>query len=145
VRAAGPLLSTRDHWLNLPADRQFIYLKDEAAAREGVRFLAAQGAAAVKVWYIVSPDRPVEASAPAVTAAGEEARRLGLPLIVHATGLAEAKAALRAGARLLVHSVGDLPVDQEFIDLAKEHQAIYCPTLTVVRGYARMGEAVVAR
>jgi imidazolonepropionase-like amidohydrolase len=145
VRAAGPLLSTLDHWLNLPADRQFIYLKDEATAREGVRFLAARGSAAVKVWYIVTPEMPVEASAPAVFAAAEEARRMGLPLIVHATGLAEAKMALRAGARLLVHSVDDLPVDQEFIDLAKAHGTLYCPTLTVFGGYRRMGEAVIAR
>jgi imidazolonepropionase-like amidohydrolase len=145
VRAAGPLLSTYDHWLNLPADRQFIYLKDEATAREGVRFLASRGASAVKVWYIVTPERPVEASAPAVFAAAEEARRLGLPLIVHATGLAEAKVALRAGARMLVHSVEDLPVDQEFIDLAKANGTIYCPTLTVFGGYRRMGEAVIAR
>jgi imidazolonepropionase-like amidohydrolase len=145
VTAVGPLLSTLDHWLNLPADRQFIYLKDEATAREGVRFLASRGAAAIKVWYVVTPERPVEASAPAVLAAGEEARRAGLPLIVHATALAEAKVALRAGARLLVHSVYDLPVDQEFIDLAKANGTIYCPTLTVLRGYQRMGEAVMAR
>ena len=145
VTAAGPLLSTRDHWLNLPADRQFIFLKDEPTARDGVRFLAARGAAAVKVWYIVTPERPVEASALAVFAAADEARRLGLPLIVHATGLAEAKMALRAGTRLLVHSVDDLPLDQEFIDLAKAHGTIYCPTLTVFGGYRRMGEAVIAR
>jgi imidazolonepropionase-like amidohydrolase len=145
VTAVGPLLSTLDHWLNLPADRQFIYLKDEATAREGVRFLASRGAAAIKVWYVVTPERPVEASSPAVLAAGEEARQRGLPLIVHATALAEAKVALRAGARLLVHSVYDLPVDQEFIDLAKANGTIYCPTLTVLRGYQRMGEAVMAR
>jgi len=145
VSAAGPLLSTLDHWLNLPADRQFIFLKDEATAREGVRFLASRGAAAIKVWYIVTPDRPVEASAPLVLAAGDEAHRAGLPLLVHATGLAEAKVALRAGARMLVHSVGDLPIDQEFLDLAKAKGTIYCPTLTVVRGYLRMGEAVRAR
>jgi imidazolonepropionase-like amidohydrolase len=145
VAAAGPLLSTYDHWLNLPADRQFIYLKDEEAARAGVRALAAQGAAAVKVWYIVTPDRTVEQSAPAVLAAGAEARALGLPLIVHATGLAEAKTALRAGARLLVHSVFDQPVDQEFLDLAKANAAVYCPTLTVTRGYSVMGEAVVGK
>src|SRR2546428_139754 len=74
----------------------------------------------------------------AVSAAGEEARRLGLPLIVHATGLKEAKAALRAGAGVLVHSVWDAPVDREFIDLARRNHAIYCPTLTVIDGYARM-------
>lgn len=142
--AAGPLLSTVDHWVNLPAERQFIHLTDQDAARAGVRYLASIGAAAIKVWYIVTPERSVEASAPFVLAAGDEARRSGLPLIVHATGLAESKVALRAGARLLVHSVVDQPVDQEFIDLAKASGAIYCPTLTVFRGYVRMYEAAAA-
>lgn len=141
VAAAGPLLSTRDHWLNLPAERQFIYLTDEESARAGVRYLASHGATAVKVWYIVTPERSVEASTPAILAAGDEARRAGLPLIVHATGLAEAKAALRAGARLLVHGVGDQPVDDEFIELARKNGTVYCPTLTVFRGYLRMFEA----
>jgi imidazolonepropionase-like amidohydrolase len=71
-------------------------------------------------------------------AAGEEAARLGLPLIVHATGLAEAKQALRAGARLLVHSVSEDDVDDEFLSLAKAKGTIYCPTLTVVGGYGRL-------
>ena len=145
VVAAGPLLSTRDHWLNLPAERQFIYLSDPEAARSGVRYLAAAGAAAVKVWYIVTPERGVAASAPSVMAAGEEARRFGLGLIVHATGLAEAKVALRAGARLLVHSVGDQPVDEEFIELARQNGTVYCPTLTVSRGYVRMNQSVLSR
>jgi len=96
VVAAGPLLSTLDHWLNLPAERQFIHLHDEASARAGVHYLAAEGSKAVKVWYIVRPDLPVEKNAPFVVIAGEEAHKAGLPLIVHATGLAEAKASLRA-------------------------------------------------
>jgi imidazolonepropionase-like amidohydrolase len=142
VAAAGPLLSTRDHWVNLPAERQFIFLRDEAAAREGVRYLAAAGTAAVKVWLI--PEKPIPELEPLVAAAGDEARRLHLPLIVHATGLAEAKAALRSGARVLVHSVWDLPVDQELLDLAKRNGSIYCPTLTVIRGYRRMNESAAA-
>ncbi len=145
VAAAGPLLSTLDHWLNLPAERQFVHLKDEASGREGVRYLASQGAAAVKVWYIVRADLPVEASAAAVAAAGEEARKHNIPLIVHATGLVEAKVALRAGARVLVHSVEDQPVDQEFIDLAKQNGTIVIPTLTVLDGYVRMFRGVVDR
>lgn len=138
VAAAGPLLSTLDHWVNLPAERQFIYLKDETAAREGVRYLAANATSAVKVWLIAPPGRELEDLAPVVMAAGEEARRQKLPLVVHATGLAEAKLALRAGAKLLVHSVWDQQVDDEFLDLAKAKEAIYCPTLTVIDGYARM-------
>jgi imidazolonepropionase-like amidohydrolase len=143
IAAAGPLLSTRDHWLNLPGERQFIFLSDEKVAREGVRYLANEGAAAVKVWFI--PEKPIPELEPLVTAAGDEARLRHLPLIVHATGLAEAKAALRAGARVLVHSVWDLPVDQEFLDLAKRQGAYYCPTLTVMRGYQRMFESVASR
>jgi imidazolonepropionase-like amidohydrolase len=145
VAAAGPLLSTIDFWLNLPAERQFLYLKDEAAARESVRYLAARGAAAVKVWYIVDDQHTVEASAPLVMAAGAEARRSGLPLIVHATGLDEAKVALKAGAKLLVHSVGDNDVDDEFLSLAKKNGAIYCPTLTVSDGYLRALRAAASK
>jgi imidazolonepropionase-like amidohydrolase len=145
VEAAGPLLSTLDHWLNLPAERQFIHLHDEASGRDGVRYLAAQGSHAIKVWYIVNQQLPVEASSPFVAAAGDEAHKHNLPLIVHATGLAEAKAALRAGANLLVHSVEDVPVDQEFIDLAKKNGTILIPTLTVLDGYLRMFQGVVDR
>ena len=142
VSAAGPLLSTIDHWLNLPAERQFIVLKDSAAAEEGVRYLSAIGSDAVKVWFIVRPGSDVTAMEGAVRAAGAAARRAGLPLIVHATGLRESKAALGAGARLLVHSVDDLPVDQEFLDLCRKNGTIYCPTLTVRDGYARLAESV---
>lgn len=145
VVAAGPLMSTLDHWLNLPAERQFIHLHDEASAREGVRYLASQGSHAIKVWYIVTPQMPVEGSAPWVAAVADEARKHNLPMIVHATGLAEAKASLRAGASVLVHSVEDLPVDQEFIDLAKKNGTIVIPTLTVLDGYVRLARGVVDR
>lgn len=133
VAAAGPLLSTLDHWLNLPAERQFLHLKDEASARDGVSYLAAHGSRAVKVWYIND-------NAAAINAAGAAAAQAGLPLIVHATELAGAKAAVRAGAKLLVHSVWDVPVDDEFIALLKERGTILTPTLTVAGGYVRMFE-----
>jgi imidazolonepropionase-like amidohydrolase len=145
VEAAGPLLSTIDHWVNLPAERQFIHLKDPDAARAGVRYLAALGADAVKIWYVVTPEKTVESSAPAVLAAGDESQKLGLPLIVHATGLAEAKVALQAGAKLLVHGVGDLPVDEEFLGLARKSGAMYCPTLTVFGGYLRMNRSAATK
>lgn len=145
LRAAGPLLSTVDFWVNLPAERQFIHIPDADAARSGVRYLASLGADAVKVWYIVTPQRSAAASEPAVLAASEEARRAKLPLIVHATGLAEAKVAVRAGAKLLVHSVSEQSLDEEFLALAKKSGTIYCPTLTVPAGYDRMFSSVVSR
>lgn len=142
VAAAGPLISTLDHWVNLPGERQFIFAIEPDAARTGVRYLAAQGSDAVKIWFLPTRERSVDSLFPAVQAAGEEAKAKGLPLIVHATGLAEAKAALRAGAKLLVHSVWDQPVDAEFLDLARANGSIYCPTLTVGSGYQRLFEGV---
>ena len=144
VRAAGPLLATIDFWVNLPGERQFIFLKDAEAAKLGVAYLASRGAQAVKVWYVVTPDRSVEASEAAVLAAGAEARKRGLPLIVHATGLAEAKVAVRAGASLLVHGVTDKPVDDEFLQLLKKSGAIYNPTLVVIDGYVALAKAAAA-
>ena len=141
VEAAGPLLSTLDFWLTLPGERQFLYLADAKAARAGVQYLKSQKTSAVKVWFIPVAERNFEEMTAAVMAAGEEARAAGLPLIVHATGLKEAKVALAAGARLLVHSVWDAPVDDEFMRLVREKGTIYCPTLTVALGYERIFES----
>lgn len=141
VRAAGPLVSTWDFWLNLPAEKQFLYLSDREAAQEEVGYLAARGADAIKVWFIPAEERSSGEMTAVVRAAGEEASRVGLPLIVHATDLELAKTALRAGAKLLVHSVDDRPVDEEFLDLARKAGTVYCPTLTVARGYLDMYRA----
>jgi imidazolonepropionase-like amidohydrolase len=144
VAAAGPLLSTVDHWVTLPGERQFLFLKDAESAGPGVSYLASRGSSAIKVWYLVRKDLPVTATAPAVLAAGAAAKAHGLPLIVHATGLAEAKVALAAGAKLLVHSVMDLPVDDEFLALAKRNGTTYNPTLTVLDGYVAVAKGFAA-
>ncbi|HEX9730106.1 MAG TPA: amidohydrolase family protein [Gemmatimonadales bacterium] len=138
VRAAGPLLSTIDFWLNLPGHRQFIAMADEATVRQTVRAHVAWGAAAIKIWYIMRPGVDTARVSALVHATGDEARARGVPLIVHATGLWEAKDAVRAGARLLVHSVFNEPVDDEFLALAREHDTIYTPTLTVRDGYRQV-------
>ena len=139
VAAAGPLLSTIDFWLNLPDQRQFIYMSDEATVRQAVRAHKDWGAAAIKVWYIMPPQPPDTSRVSAlVHAAGNEARKVGLPLIVHATGLWEAKDAVRAGARVLVHSVWSGPVDEAFLTLARRQGTIYVPTLTVPDGYRQV-------
>lgn len=141
VAAAGALLTTRDHWLNLPDERQFVFMGSDSAVRAAVRSHAAQGSAAIKVWYIVPRSWTSADSARGsqlVHLAGAEADSVGLPLIVHATGLWEAKDAIRAGARVLVHSVFSGLVDDEFIQLARDHKVIYIPTLTVLEGYPNM-------
>lgn len=145
VAAAGPLLSTLDFWLNLPAERQFIYLGTEKDAKSGVAYLADHGSDAVKVWFIPLETRNFDEMAHAVKAAGQEAHAREVPLIVHATGIREAIAALKAGADLLVHSVEDAQVTDDFLRLAKSNGTIYCPTLTVLGGYRRLQDAAAAQ
>ena len=129
IAAAGPLLSTIDFWLNLPAERQFVYMASDSVVREAVRAHAAFRTDAIKIWYIMPPEPPDTARVQAlVRATVEEAHRLNLRVIVHATGLWEAKDAIRAGADVLVHSVSDKPVDDEFLELARSHKVVYITT-----------------
>lgn len=139
VAAAGPLLSSRPHWVNLPGERQFIAMTDDSVTRAGAAYIASNGSDAVKVWFLHGQEREGARDAAALLRiAGEEARSRGVPLIVHATGLWQAKEALRAGATLLVHSVYDREVDEEFLDLMRRNEAIITPTLTVFRGYEQL-------
>ena len=141
VVAAGPLLSTRDHWLNLPGERQFLHLSDAEAAEGAAEYLVASGTDQIKVWYLVGEDDPAAAHHQRMLRiAAEVAEEAGVPLIVHATGLWQAKDALRAGADHLVHSVYDQEVDEEFVELARAAGASYNPTLTVFRGVREFAE-----
>jgi imidazolonepropionase-like amidohydrolase len=138
VAAAGPLLSTVDHYINLPDTKQILLITSDSAARAAVRAHVARGTDAIKVWYIRRANADTAAQQAIINAAGDEAQRANVRLIVHATSLAAAKEALRAGAQLLVHSVEDRPVDDEFLQLARANNAIYTPTITVRDGYRQV-------
>ena len=141
VSAAGPLLSARDHWLNVPAERQFLYLSDAESVEAAARYLVRSNTDQVKVWYLVEEDAPDAAHYQEMLRIGARvAREAGTPLIVHATGLWQAKDALRAGAVHLVHSVYDQDVDEEFIELALANGASYNPTLIVSEGVGQFAE-----
>ena len=60
----------------------------------------------------------------------EESHSRGLRLASHIFYLEDAKALLRAGTDFIAHSVRDLEVDDEFLELLAENGACYCPTLT---------------
>ena len=144
VAAAGPLVTHRPlEIVNLPGERQFVELADEQTGRELVRYLALSASDAVKVWFLAPSPEEREAIDARVLAVGEEARERGIPLIVHATTLREARVALEAGADLLVHSVGDSLVDDAFLARAKELGTVYTPTLTVFDGYFRTFRSLV--
>jgi imidazolonepropionase-like amidohydrolase len=137
VAVAGPLISMiADPKLELE-DPPII---KAGSAEDGVRLVKQQLAYKpdyIKVWFIHLKGTDLAAQEAIVRAVGEVAHASGVPLAVHATELATAKAALRAGADYLVHSVEDEPVDAEFMDRIKKNKALYCPTLWVRSGYAQ--------
>lgn len=139
VVATGPLLATYDPKLALPDAQQFLFPTTAAEGRAMVQAHHRAGSAAIKFWYVVrGGDADVAKWTEVLHAIGDEAKQAGLPLVVHATTLATAKDAVAAGARLLVHSVEDRVVDDEFAAACKAKGTFYCPTLTVRAGYAQL-------
>jgi len=143
VSAAGPRITHAPPApMNLPAEQQYFYLADEESGRAAVRYMAAFGADAIKVWFLKVPTDDQAAIDLRVAAVGDEAAKAGLPLIVHATSHREAMVALDAGASLLVHGVDDQLVEDAFLSGARERGTIYTPTLLVSGGYLRMFEGL---
>ena len=145
VRAAGPLVTfARVPALNVD-DEVYTFLPmgtdDEALA--SVDRLVDMGSTSVKVWYLRVPEDQREEMDARLMRIGARARESGLDLIVHATDLRGAKVALRAGAAMLVHSVQDRLVDDEFLELARAADVVYAPTLRVSRHWARAMISVV--
>lgn len=132
VRAAGPLVTHagRDV-LNTEAYQTFLPMNDAQEGRESVRKLKEWGSTAVKVWYLAPEEERRAELDKAIMAVGDEARLHGLPLIAHATSLREAKVVIRAGAELLVHSVFEDTIDDEFTEMVVENRVITSPTIHV--------------
>jgi imidazolonepropionase-like amidohydrolase len=143
VAAAGPLVTpVRPQNLttfNTPGDNVIIHLSSEEQGRDIVRQNSALGATGIKIWLMKPDDADFMTRMAAIA---DEVKRHDNKLIVHATTLVEAKAALRFGAKLLVHSVADTLIDDEFIQLAKENDVIYTPTALVGAGYYNAYRAV---
>ncbi len=60
----------------------------------------------------------------------DRSHALGYKIATHMYYLDDAKKLLRAGSDLMAHSVRDVEVDDEFIQLMKDRGVCYCPTLT---------------
>lgn len=132
VAAAGPLITpVPGAPFDLPSDKVLVTLDSEEAGIKTVQYLSELGSTGIKFWTFSMEDEYLER----VEATAEEIRRQGNQMIAHATSLDQAKAALRNGTKLLVHSVTDTEVDDEFLELARENGTFYNPTLIVSSGY----------
>lgn len=132
VAAAGPLITPSDlDIFNTPADKVLVNLDSEETGRQIVEYLSSLGSTGIKLWQLDLGDEYMNR----IKAVAQEAEKQNQSIIAHATTLKQAKAALEHGAKLLVHSVSDTVVDNEFIEKAKENNTIYTPTLIVGSGY----------
>jgi imidazolonepropionase-like amidohydrolase len=137
VAVAGPLISSVARPQLDLGDPPIVKIDTPDQGREFVRKLAEQHPDYIKIWYVVSPDSPVEKFRPVVHAVIEESHARKLRVAVHATELEAARASVEEGADLLVHSVTDKPVDEQFVRLLQEHRTILTPTLVVFERYSR--------
>ena len=135
MAVAGPLISMVERPQLDLGDPPIIRIDSVEAARTLVARELERDPDYIKVWFIHRERDDLTAQEAIVKAAADAAHAAGKKLAVHATELLVAKAALRAGADFLVHSVFDQPVDDEFIALAKARNVIYCATLFVTMGY----------
>ena len=135
---AGPLVSTVSRPQMDIGDPPIIEVDSPEMARELVRKQLEYKPDLVKIWFIVPRDGNFAPNLPIIEATIDEAHNAGVRVAVHATQLEAARAAVNAGADVLVHSVDDAPVDAEFVALVKERGTIYTSTLIVMEGYGEV-------
>src|SRR5437867_13134214 len=89
----------------------------------------------IKLWWVRRQGDNFNEQVQIMSAAIDESKSHSVRVAVHATELDTAKAAVRAGADILVHSGSDRLVDTEFIKLVKNRDVRYITTLAVEDGY----------
>jgi imidazolonepropionase-like amidohydrolase len=135
VAVTGPLISTYQPEALTTDDPPIIKVNSPEEARALVQKQVARKPDYIKIWYIVRNGETPKDHLPVIEAVIEESHSNGLRVAVHATELETARAAVTAGADILVHSVFDRPVDDAFIRSLKERDVVYCPTLMVMGRY----------
>ena len=138
VAVAGPLISSVSREKLDLGDPPIVKIDTPEQARDFVRKLIERKPDFVKIWYIVDKDHPVDSFRPIARATIEESHAHNVRVMVHATELDTARAAVEEGADILVHSVYDKPIDDAFVNLLKDRHTILCPTLVVFERYGRV-------
>ena len=139
IYMTGPLLTTYEPavYKGLDKDEPFYFMQTEDDARKYVNEELPYKPDFIKIWYIArgNVDSSAKASSHLVKAVIDEAHKNKLKVAVHATQLITAHLAVEDGADYLVHSVDDKIIDDDFLQLIKQHHVVLCPTLQVMDNY----------
>ncbi len=138
IYLTGPLVSTYQPDAFKIADPPIVKVNNPEEARALVQKQIPLKPDFIKIWYIARKPQDALDTYPIIEATMQEAKKNGLRVAVHSTQLYTAKLAVKAGADLLVHSVDNSNIDQEFINLLKAKGTVYCPTLIVSANYTKV-------
>ena len=143
VAASGPLITPAPPSFlasfNTADDTIMVHLDTEETARRLVQRNTALGSTGIKLWALAPVDLEDMSK---LNALSEAILESGNQLIVHATKREAAAAAIELGAKLLVHSVTEDAIDDDFINLMLDNDVIMTPTLVVSGGYLKAYRAV---
>lgn len=134
----GPLISTYQPEAFKLADPPIVKINSPEEARALVQKQLPFKPSFIKIWYIVGRSQTAQSNLPIIEATIEESHKAGVKVAVHATQLETARLAVKAGADILVHSVDDKAVDEEFVKLLIAHKVSYIPTLRVSNNYDKV-------
>lgn len=137
VLVTGPLFSMIEITA-LGADKPIVKVSDKAEADTLLRKMLPYKPDFIKVWYIASTDLPAEKNFELVKYIGAQAHKNGLKLAVHSTELKTARLAVEAGANILVHSIDDEIIPDDFVKILLKQKVTYIPTLIVGHNYYKV-------
>ena len=144
VLVTGPLFSMVSRPQMDKGDPPIIKTTSKAAMLELFNRQLTKRPDFIKIWYIVNRENPAEKTFPLVQYLGELCRQHNLPLAVHATQLKTAKLAVKAGANILVHSVDDALIPEDFVKTLKAQNVTLIPTMNVSGGYLKVFSGQIA-
>ena len=150
IRTAGRGIAMPNAGPDRPYWKPIAYgITTEAEAREAVQELAAKKADVVKIWVDDRNGNRAKLPPALYRAVIDEAHKHNLRAVAHIYYLADAKDLLRSGIDGFMHLVRDRDVDDEMIQLLKQHPNIFVtPNLpdkgTSEADFALMGETIPA-
>jgi len=138
IRLTGPLISTYEPQVLQTNDPPIIKARSPQHARELVKQQLPRDPDFIKIWYIVERGESAKDHLPVVKAIIDESQKNDLPVAVHARELSTAKLAVQHDADMLVHSINDKVVGNQFLQLLEQNNITYIPTLQVSKNYNRV-------
>ncbi|MGZ8337529.1 MAG: amidohydrolase family protein, partial [Allosphingosinicella sp.] len=138
VALAGPLLASAPPApLQALDDPPMLAVSTREGAYEAVDRLLPYEPDMIKIW-LVQTNRALEEEMAWVGATIAASKVADVPVLVHATRLAYARAVVAAGADILAHSITDRPVDDALLDAMKANDVVYTTSLVVDERYRQV-------